>query len=181
MAFATFVRWGGMAAMVGGVLFVVGNVITLLVLGFGQGVGSALVSSGLLLRFASTPAAEALVLLGLVGLYARQAEALGILGLNGFLAAFLGTVVGQSFALAGLLANLGWALFGASCLRAGIYPHAAAILLTIGAAVTGAAGALTSMGLSSILAYVSLGADTVFGGAIAWLGFSLFSRKDEDL
>jgi hypothetical protein len=101
-----------------------------------------------------------LLLIGLVGLYARQSEAAGPLGLAGFLVAFLGTALNMGFFWAILFLTpilaveapvlldegptpgffftlitftVGWMLFGVATLRARVYPRIAAIVLIIGA------------------------------------------------
>jgi len=102
----------------------------------------------------------ALLLLGLVGLYISQSEAVGVLGFVRFLVAFLGTVLLAGalwfelfitpslaaeapellaaelglpgFILMVLLGAVGWVLFGVATLRAGVYPRWAAILLIVG-------------------------------------------------
>jgi hypothetical protein len=175
MSSSNLIRWGGLAALVAGVLFVLVNLITLFA--FFEGLGGGAASPGLLLRSAVAPVSGVLLLLGLVGLYVNQLEATGVPGLISFLAAFSGTVLAQSFPPVVLLASLGWALFGVSCLRAGVYPHMAAVLLIIGAVGTGAIRTLTSAGPGSVLLYV--GADVILNVAIAWLGFSLFTRRGE--
>jgi len=150
-----------MAAVVAGVMLVVLDLLSLLVFGFGQRVGEGFVSLGLLIRSTIAPVAGALLLLGLVGLYARQSEATGVPGLISFLVAFVGTVLAQSFILADLLANLGWALFGVSCLRARVYPRVASTLLTIGAVGTGVASALPRGEPGSVLMY-AVGSHGIF-------------------
>ncbi len=176
MSSSNLIRWGGLAAVVAGILSVIADLIVLFVLGFGQNPG-VFTSLGLLFRSLVGPVAVALLLLGLVGLYARQSELAGLPGLISFLVAFFGTVLAQSFLWANLLASLGWALFGVSCLRAGVYPRIACILLIVGAVSLGAVSALIS-GAGSILMHVAgAGADTVLNVAIAWLGFSLFRRR----
>jgi hypothetical protein len=165
-----------MAAVVAGVLSIVVDLVVLSVFGFGQSFGESLISSGLLFRSAVAPLAAALLLLGLIGLYARQTEAMGVPGLISFLVAFVGTVVAQSFIVADLLANLGWALFGVSCLRARVYSRVASTLLIIGAVGTGVASAFPRSEPGSVLMYAVIGADIILNGAIAWLGFSLFAK-----
>jgi hypothetical protein len=96
-----------MVAVVAGALSVAVDLVVLAVRGFGQSYGESLTSSGLLFRSVAAPLAGALVPLGLVGLYARQSEATGVPGLAGFLVAFVGTVLAQGSASAGLLADLG--------------------------------------------------------------------------
>jgi hypothetical protein len=131
--------------------------------------------------------------LGLVGLYARQSEAAGPLGLLGFLAAFAGTGLVAGFlwtdtfiapelaksapqllemgsppgrSLSLLVFGVGWALFGLATLWAGVYPRQAAMLLIIGAVI------------STVLNLAFL--PVPFGGlpfvaAVAWLGVALFT------
>src|SRR4051794_18367848 len=107
-----------MAAVVAGGLSIAVDLVVLAVFGFGQSFSEALVSSGLLFQSVATPLAGALLLLGLVGLYARQSEDTGVPGLVSFLVTFVSTVLAQGSVLAGLLADLGWALFGVASLRA---------------------------------------------------------------
>ena len=171
MQSSNLIRWGGLAAVIAAALFIIVNLITLLVLVFGQE------SFELLVRSVISPVAGALLLLGLIGLYARQSEATDVIGLISFLFALFGTVL----ALAGnvwanMLAYLGWALFGVSSLQARVYPPIAAILLIIGALITAPFSTRTVGGLD-ILVYVSVGASTVFDIAIAWLGFALFTGR----
>ena len=175
MESSNLIRWGGLAAMVAGALFIIINVITLVILGFGQG------QLELLVRTVISPVAGALLLLGLVGLYAYQSKVIDVVGLIGFLLAFFGTVL----ALAGnvwasMLAYLGWALFGVSSWQARIYPPMAAILLVIGAVLTAPFSALIVSRLGDILVYVGLGASTIFAIAIVWLGFALFTGRSEE-
>jgi hypothetical protein len=172
MKSSDLIRWSGLAAVIAGALFMVVNLIALLILSFGLG------SLEILVRSVISPLAGALLVLGLVGLYARQSEATDIIGLIGFLFALFGTVL----ALAGnvwanLLAYLGWALFGVSSWQARVYPPTAAILLTVGALITAPFSPLIAGGGSETLAYVGIGASTVFNIAIAWLGFALFTGR----
>ena len=175
MESSNLIRWGGLAAVVAGALFVIINLTTVLILGLGQG------QLELLVRTVLSPVAGALLLLGLVGLYARQLEVVDIVGLIGFLLAFFGTVL----ALAGnvwasMLGYLGWALFGVSSWQARIYPPTAAILLVIGAVLTAPFSAFVVNRLGDIFVYAGIGASTIFGIAIAWLGFALFTGRGEE-
>jgi uncharacterized membrane protein len=178
---STVIRWGGAAAVVAGVLFIIIDLIGLFVFGFGQRFSEVVVPPGLFFRSTVAPVAEALVLLGLVALYAHQSEATGVAGLISFLVTFLGMVLAQSFLLANLLANLGWALFGVSSLRAGVYPRTACILLIIGAVSTAVVSVLPrSDPGSSFLVYVVIGADIILNAAIAWLGLNLFRTRGKE-
>jgi hypothetical protein len=131
--------------------------------------------------------------LGLVGLYARQSEAAGPLGLLGFLVAFAGTGLVAGFlstdtfvapelarsaprflaegpppgrSLSFLVFGVGWALFGLASLWADVYPRQAAMLLIIGAVI----GTVLSLALLP----VPFGG-LPFGAAVAWLGVVLFT------
>jgi hypothetical protein len=161
-----------MAAVVAGVLSVAVDLVVLLVLGFGQSFGGSL----LVFRSVAAPLSGTLLLLGLVGLYARQSEATSIAGLASFLVAFSGTALAQGSVLAGLLANLGWALFGVASLQARVYPRAASILLIVGAVGTGVASAFPMGEPGSFLMYGVIGADVILNAAIVWLGFNLFAK-----
>ncbi|MGE5335541.1 MAG: hypothetical protein ACM3N4_12635 [Nitrososphaerota archaeon] len=88
-----FTRWSGLASMLGGLLFAIG--IPLHPLRYGEAVKHTPYSA------IHTLIAVALVLalFGLVGLYVRQAEKLGALGLTGFTIAFFG----QALTLGGLM------------------------------------------------------------------------------
>ncbi|MBA2442081.1 MAG: hypothetical protein H0V53_06700 [Rubrobacter sp.] len=87
-----YIRWGGLAAILGGALLLIAD---------GWGLVQEVFSLGPE-RFSEQAATNTwtvmsvlfmaggvLILLGLVGIYARQAEEAGILGLVGFLAAFV--------------------------------------------------------------------------------------------
>jgi hypothetical protein len=189
MSSSDLIRWSGLAALVGGVVFVVAELLglpTLNVESFSETATTASFAIQQLLFLLGV----ALVLLGLVGLYARQSEAAGALGLIGFLVAFLGTVLIGGFfwasafigpALAteapefldagpppGLIPTfiifaVGWILFGIATLRGRVFPRAAAILLIVGAVVTFLPLPFTTL---------------VFDVAVAWLGFALFTGRE---
>ena len=135
-------------------------------------------------QFAITLLGVSLLLLGLVGLYARQSEAAGDVGLVGFLVVFLALVHEAALAPGGvvwpaLLADLGWAAFGISSLRARIYPPAAAQLLIVGAVIGAVVNfLLMGGGIGRILFYAGVGAALVLHVAVAWLGFALFAGRD---
>lgn len=186
---SNLIRWSGLAAILGGVLLLVSDLLGLLPTSgsFSEtaSTGTYAVESGLRLL------GVIMVLLGLVGLYARQSEASGTPGLIGFLAAFAGTslllgafwanafvvptlateapgildapttgTLRLGFTSAFALGALGWVLFGAATLRARVYPRAASVLLMVGAALT----------------FTPLpGSGVVFAVAVAWLGFTLLS------
>jgi len=110
--------------------------------------------------------AMVLLLIGLVALFARQAETFGALGLTGFLLALVGTTMaagalwsqvfvvprlaevapevadrGSGSVLAGFLLSflifgVGWLLFGVATLRTRTFPRWAVVLLVVGAVIS---------------------------------------------
>ncbi len=191
MKSSNLIRWGGAAAMLGGVLFVVSALLILAV--DLSSYGEAVTTGTFTVHAVLFMLAAALLLLGLVGLYASHSEAAGAFGLVGFLFAFFGTafalglnwaetfavpVLAQAapellaegpsgrlaygFALSFPLFSLGWLLFGIALLRARVYPRVAAVLFIIGA----------------LLTFVPVpGFGIVLGVAVTWLGYALFSGK----
>lgn len=185
MSLSKVIRWGGVSAMIGGALFVLGDLLGLSLGGnFTESAGTSTFVVQQVLFLLGT----VLVLFGLFGLYTRQIEAAGILGLVGFLVAFLGTALlaglswTQLFVVPFLAAEapalletepvgsvlsfltflVGWLVFGVSALRARVYPRAAAILLIVGAVLP-------------LVGFILPASAFVFGIAVAWLGFVLFS------
>lgn len=177
-----------MAALVSGVVSVIGDLLRLFV-----DVESARSATTIAYTsvFSMYLLGAALLLLGLVGLYVSQSEETGVLGLVGFLAAFLGTVLLAGtlwfelfitpalavedaglaeaelglagFILAFLLVVLGWLLFAVATLRARVYPRWPAVLLIVGVVLS-----FLPVPLSGV----------VFSVAVAWMGFILFTRRD---
>ena len=180
MALSDLIRWGGLVAMIAAALFVIAD-LGVLVLAFGQEP-----AQGLLVRGAVSGSAGLVLALGLVGLYAHQAEAAGYLGLIGFLAAFIALWLGQeNVGWAALLANVGWVLFGVGSLGAQTYPRIGIILLIAGAVLAGVVNLLLlaiDFGGTVPAAVVGLGAlvDIVFYAGVAWLGISLFTGRAEE-
>jgi energy-converting hydrogenase Eha subunit A len=189
MSSSDLIRWGGLAALVGGVLFVVAELLGLPTINI-ESFSETATTASFAIQTTTFLLGVVLMLLGLVGLYARQSEAAGALGLIGFLVAFLGTVLIGGFmwasvfiapALAtevpevvdagpppGLLPTfiifaVGWLLFGIATLRGRVFPRAAAILLIVGAVVTFLPLPFTTL---------------VFDVAVAWLGFALFTGRE---
>lgn len=175
MKSSDLIRWGGLAAAIAGVLLIVINLITLLVvLNLGQQ------SPEMMVRSLISPIAGTLVVLGLLALYARQAEAIDNIGLIGFLLALFGTILALAGDIwANLLAYLGWALFGVSSWQARVYPPVASVLLVVGALIIAPFSTLSLGGSNIFLAYIGVGASTVFNVALIWLGIALFTEKDD--
>ena len=191
MSSSGLARWGGLAAMVAGVLLLVAELLELLP-AFDDYPFSELALTALFL-FQQALYLLGLILLsvGLVGLYARQSETAGLLGLVGFLGAFIGTVFFTGFFWANifvapalairapefldlggrfpgfylslLVYAVGWLLFGLASLRARVYSRGPAIALIVGAALD-----LLGAPLSGL----------VIDAAFIWLGFSLLSGRE---
>jgi hypothetical protein len=182
------VWWGGLAAFVAGLLVVLSDLLRIYIelidpgafLGMnisimgGFGVDGAL---GVLLA--------AMMQLGLVGLYASRAKALGVLGAIGLFLATIGVQLsmGSSFVFAFIRAivwpwetgeyfeepfgsvavlalsfALGCVLLGVAMLRGNSYPRVAVSLFIAGALVL-----ILPLPLD----------DVIFGGTMAWLGYIL--------
>ena len=187
MSFAGFIRLAGLMAVVSGVLSVIGDLLSLVVDLENPAVATTVPYA---LVFGLYLLGTVLLLIGLAGLYMRQLEASGILGVVGFLTAFFGTALLSGaiwyelfitpslaarapdlaeaelglagFILSFLLAAIGWLLFGVATLRARVYPRWAAILLIVGAVVSFAPIPLSGLILSV---------------AVTWLGFALFTAR----
>ena len=171
---------GGMAAVLGSALLIIVGLISVVYLSFFFS-PSAVSEADILVSQARSFLAflgRTLLVLGLIGLYVRQSEDTGILGLIGFLIAFLGLVAGPGGVGAALFADVGWALLGVASLRAGLYPRTITVLLIIGAIISGVTNGLTIGVPSGILLYADTVASIVFYGSIAWLGYMLWVETD---
>jgi hypothetical protein len=179
MKISNLIRGAGLAAALAGALFVIADLITLIIFVVGQG---PIVQGGFVLQAILSAVAVVLLLLGLVGLYAYRSEATGILGLTGFLVAFAGIVLVQNYTWAALLSNLGFLLFGLASVQVRPYPRVASILLIVGAVIGGVISILSlSPQPNNILGYGRLAADIILSGAIGWLGFIVFTKRDEEV
>ncbi len=192
MSSSDLVRWGGIAAVVGGGLFILAellDVYNFLLLGeeeFSAVAATASYAAESWLFLLGT----LLVLFGLFGLYVGQSEATGPLLRIGFLVAFLGTALGVGafwsdvfvlpvlvnaapelldagpplgYVLSFGIFAIGWVLFGVAALRSRVCPRWAALLLIVGA----------------VLSFLPLPLSTApFGIAVAWLGLILFTGRD---
>ena len=190
------VQWGGLAALIAGVLLILADLLRLYIdlvdpalfgdMSLGGALGFGIDGSlGLILAV--------LMQLGLVGLYAFRAEAAGILGLVGLVLATFGVQLsmGSSFVFAfiraivwpwetteyfeepfgsvvvlGLGFVLGCILLGVAMLRGNIYPKVAAAFFIVGTVIL-----LLPLPLN----------DVIFGGAIAWLGYTLLWEGSESM
>jgi hypothetical protein len=193
MSSSDLIRWAGLAAILAGVLLVVADLLNLAI-GFDEDEPFSETATTGIYAFQSVVnlLAAVLLLIGLVGLYARQSEAAGLLGLAGFLVAFLGTalVTGllwaslfivptlavevpafldqvegppPGFFLTFITFAVGWLLFGIATLLARVYPRIPTILVMIGAVI-----AVLPLPFTGIVLAI----------AVAWLGFALFTGSE---
>lgn len=198
MSSSNLIRWSGLAALVGGLLFIILDVLETLLFGSLPYAEAAATSAWIIVQGAYIVAAV-LISLGLVGLYAHQAEESGTFGLAAFVVTFIGGMMaaGSSWSeaffgawlaeaapelleadpsgalaagviLSYVLFALGWLLFGLASLRAGVLPRGAAVLLMIGAVMFPVLAALT-------LPF----AGVVYGVAVAWMGYALWYATDK--
>jgi hypothetical protein len=198
MSSSNLIRWSGLAALVGGVLFVVLDILDFLL--YGNLPYSEAATAGSFIFVQGTfIIAIILIGLGLVGLYAHQMEEAGSFGLVAFIVSFIGVImaagsiwseffVGAWLAgtapqlleanpsgtmAAGIILSyflfaLGWLLFGLASLRAGVLPRGAAALLIVGAFLF-AIISLLQFPFESI----------VLGAALAWMGYARWSGTSE--
>lgn len=192
MRSSDLIRWSGLAAILGGGLLLISDFL------------SFTVNSGDLTEVATTGAylidgttrilAGVLLLLGLVGLYARQSEASGVPGLVAFLVAFAGTALvlgtwwtntfvapslateAPAFLEAGPTGVLG-AAYTLSFALAAVGWLLFGLVSLRGRVYPRAATAVLMVGAA--LSFAPLPASgVVLEVAIAWMGLILFSQKE---
>ncbi|GHO61126.1 hypothetical protein KSC_000180 [Ktedonobacter sp. SOSP1-52] len=193
MSSSTLYRLSGIGLLIGGLLATLGTLIQ----GFSNDnlLSPLWIPAGLAIMIG-----EMFFLLGLPGLYTRQAHKAGVIGLVGFILFFLSALllgIGTStlytfifpwltqnapkladgpaalnlfFPLAGLLNLIGALLFGVATLRAGILSRAATILLLV-AAVSSFAASFVS------LPYINSITTALTFIALAWFGYMLISKQ----
>lgn len=181
MASARLVRWGGVAAMLGGAVWL--GAITLYGLQPEGPPGTW--RRGWFSPNTAVALALALMFLGVLGIHARQRARAGWLGWAAVAVAALGLALmaagrlavdvnllpaWPTMGIAMAVLFLGLLLLGASILRAGVLPRAAGGLLMVG-----------------VLAFFvgnfedpSIWLFLLFGAAWVWLGYSLWSGESAD-
>ncbi len=193
-------RWSGLSSLLGGGLYAAGAVLH----PAGEGI-DAVGSPRWVPSHVVYWAAILLIQLGLVGLYARQHERAGWLGLAGFTLAFAGTTLVSGILLYAatimpLIAaqapaifeqattmptymaavfvmgfGLGWVLFGMATVRAGVLPRWPGLLLIAGVLLFVVSEAAA---FEAGLAHtlVTVG-DLAFGIGMVWLGTALLTER----
>ena len=200
MSTAKLIRWSGLISILAGVLYALGAILH----PAGEDI-AAYASPNWVPAHQVYWTAAMLMLFGLVGLYARQVEETGWLGLVGFVLAFIGTVLVDSiFLMASTVIHsvalqapalfdqaaapptfgvlvvvlgyiLGYILFGIATMRAGVLPRWSGLLLIIGSAMFMISEAV-SLSVSLSHLIVTIG-DVIFGAGFIWMGFALWSEK----
>lgn len=198
MSSSNLIRWSGLAALVGGVLLIVENVAEFIFYGDQPESVAALTNAWVILSVLAL-VGVVLISLGLVGLYARQAEQTGTLGLVAFLVAFSGTAMLFGFGWAGafFVPALAEAVPDSlDTLDAGVLM--VGVILTFGLFALGwllfglaslqarvlPRGAAVLLMVGAVLAFVLLVLElpffiVAFGAALAWMGYALWSGAGE--
>ncbi len=188
-------RLSGLALLVGGALFAVGNLLHPIDHSPASHASATWTAAHVTFMIGMLG-----ILLGLPALYARQADRAGVLGLLGFVAFFLGiaaTVAGSWFEAyavpvlseaaieavetgpgvpfmmaGGLLFLVGQIVFGIATYRARVYPPPAALAL-IGLAVV----LLPALGMTgTVVGLLTIGATAGLGVTLAVLGGALLTE-----
>ncbi len=195
---SNLIRWGGLAAMLAGALFVAADLLSLSISPKFPS-SASLTSEPYAIQSVLKLAAAVLLLLGFFGLHARQAEAAGSLGTAGFLAAFSGTAlaVGSFWATAFFAPAMAASdPAGFDALNGPPGRLASAFVVTMAAFVLGwmlfgvaawrarvyprAAALLLILGSPlalGTLMVVGFPTGVFFSAAMAWLGYTLWSEK----
>jgi hypothetical protein len=177
------VRWSGPLAVAAGASMVLAPIL------HPDDPGSALWVPVHLLSFATL----IVVLLVLVGVFARQLPRTGLLGLAGFLAAFVGTAMmlmegrehlfsndfgqGTPVGLWQLIAtsfvfSVGYVMLGVATYRAGVLPRAAGVLLALGGPIVAFA---PPIGIEAVIVV----GHALFGAGLVWIGYALWTGAEE--
>ena len=165
MTLARYVRWSGPICIAAGLLAVATLVLFAITVGSGT-ISEAATSPSFYAPTVAALSSTVLLVIGLVGLFIRQAGELRTLGLVGFIVGLVGTALaagGQwtyvfvlpylaekapgvadsssgsvlaGFVLSYLVMGVGWLLFGIATLRTRVFPRWTVILLIVGAIVT---------------------------------------------
>ena len=156
-------RWGGLAAMISGLLSILAAIVS--IAGILVPVIPGLVVAGLLI------VTDVFIFFALIGFYGVQTREAGGLGLAGFILAICGILLGFVIAPLGwLLLLAGLFLFAIANQRTGVLPAWGVWLWLLGASVAILGGVL------SVELLFALGMTTAAGGR-AWLGSALWSWK----
>lgn len=193
----TLIRWGGLAALVASIVSIVISIVLMVTIG-NQAYSAAALTTEWSLLYALRLIAVALLMLGLVALFARQSQKMGIFGVVAFLIAAIGTMLVFGFAwaltftfpamaktvpefldahasepsigvvLTLLFVTIGWLLFGVASLRTKILPAGAIWLLIV--------GSFLALVLNMMMAPMSW---LIFDISLIWMGWWLWKENVE--
>jgi hypothetical protein len=202
MSSTNLIRWSGLISILAGVLYALAAILHPV----GEDI-AAYTSPNWVPAHLIYWVSAILMLFSLIGLYARQVEKAGWLGLVGFVLAFIGTAfVGSIFVMASTVIHLvavenpalfervgtpstatvlvvvlgfslGYILFGVASMRAGVLPRWSGLLLIIGVSFFMISEA-PLFDRSLSHVIVTVG-DVVFGLGLAWMGYALWSEQRE--
>ncbi len=189
MSSSNLIRLSGLAAIAAGALLVVGDLLSLAT--ESENRSEAATTAPFVFTFLLLLIGTVLLQVGLVGLYIRQSEASGILGLVGFAAAFLGSalVLGAAWTelfVAPFLANTAPAVLDAGptgTLAVGFvltFALGALGWLLFGIAALRAGvyprAAAIALMVGAVISFLPIPASgIVLDVVVAWLGFTLFT------
>ena len=191
----TLIRWGGLAALIASIVSIAIE-IALMVTIKNQAYSVAALTTEWSVLYMLRLIAVMLLMLGLVALFARQSQKMGIFGVVAFIIAAIGTMLIFGFAwalefafpvmaeavptfldayaaapsigvvLTLFLVTIGWLLFGIACLRAKVLPTGAAWLVIV--------GSFLALALNMMKAPMSW---LIFDIALIWMGWWLWSER----
>jgi hypothetical protein len=202
MSLSGLIRMSGLATVLAGALFVLAEPFTLFIAQNGlseayRNINEVALTPAFFVQAVLTFLAGVLLLGGLVGLYARQVEAAGKLGVLGFLAAFLCTALMTSDFYANALITPAVAFGDPEFLDSGFagvlriwFPMEFGFL-TLGWVLFGIAtlkagvyprGAALLLVIGALLAVLPLPLDNiVFDLALVWLGIALIKESNTSM
>jgi hypothetical protein len=185
---------GGSAAMLGGVLILISAILGYLTAG-AENISEQATTGAYAFVTLLYLLAIVLVLGGLVGIYARQADEAGLLGVLGFIVAFVGTalMVGATWSQAFFTPGLAETGAGTIFLEQGLSGWVnlgytlTYLLASLGWLIFGVATLLARVYSRAAAVLVIIGAlisfiplsytEVLLAAAIAWLGFDLLAGK----
>jgi hypothetical protein len=203
MSSSNLTRWSGLAASIGGVLFIISDVAQFVIFG-NQPESSAAATDTWIMLDMLMLASIVLIILGLVGLYTTQARRGRVFGLIAFLVAMIGTVMLFGFVWTGTFVLSYMADAAPEYVDPGFLdadPSGALImgvlltfvLFAMGWLLFGLAslqarvlprGASILLIIGAVLFFVLFmlelpGPTVVFCAALAWMGYALWSSTGE--
>jgi hypothetical protein len=198
MSSSNLIRWSGLSSVIGGILLILYDILEIVLFAGEHGSKVMITGTWFIVQIVILIGIVFLTL-GLVGLYTRQAEQAGSLGIISFLLAFAGTMMmfgeiwSESF-LGPIVAEEAPALLDAEPSGMLVFGVLLAfVLFPLGYLLFGFAslqtkilprGAAALLMVGSVVAFVLLFLEVPFalilmGAALVWMGYSLWSGEHE--